>query len=265
MAMTLSFHENIDYAETGQNFEIVPSASNYSSAPDEKIHLFTEKMRVPKFNKLISRERLAELLDKSSGQFGTTLISGRAGTGKTALAADYAKKYKRVAWFSVEAADCDWKVFSQYFVESFSQSGIEVDKLALENLGGEIYPFVEFLFEQLQKASDTDSLLIVLDDIHYVFDSGWFTDFFYALLYSLPKNINLLLLSRTKPPLPLWRLRSKQVLGAIDEKILAFTGEETTKLFKSLGLSEKIAHRAFKESYGRISKLKQFAETIDDC
>jgi LuxR family maltose regulon positive regulatory protein len=264
MAMTLSFHENFDYAETTSNpVEAAGPAGGFSPAGQEKFHFFAEKMHVPKFRSLVSRPRLARILDKSAAQFGAALITGRAGTGKTALASDYAQKYERAAWFSVEAADCDWMVFSRYFMETLGRAGADFEKPRLESLRGEVGPFVESVFEQAESGNFAErSFLIVLDDIHHVFDTEWFTDFFYTLVYCLPKNINLLLLSRTKPPLPLWRLRSKQVLGTIDEKLLAFTLEETIKLFEKAGYPARHAEPAFRESYGRVSKLRQIGEAL---
>src|SRR5262245_25904163 len=101
MAMTLSFHETMDYAETAQSFEISTSAVNRSVRSRERgrIHLFADKMRVPKFTNHISRPRLIALLRKSSSQIGATLITGRAETGKSALAAEFAENYDRVAWY----------------------------------------------------------------------------------------------------------------------------------------------------------------------
>ncbi|MCA1640210.1 MAG: hypothetical protein LC768_18120, partial [Acidobacteria bacterium] len=73
---------------------------------------------------------------------------------------------------------------------------------------------------------------------------------------SLTPDTHLLMLSRSEPPLPLWRLRSKQVLGVIDEKLLALTCEETKDLYHKHGLSKDKAQRFYKKSFGRIPKLK---------
>jgi len=102
--------------------------------------------------------------------------------------------------------------------------------------------------------------LIVLDDVHNIFDADWFAEFFVSLLYSLTPEMHLVLLSRTKPPQPLWRVRSKQVLGVIDEKLLAFNLDETNEFFKKCGVSQKQSAAAHKKSFGRISRLKQFIE-----
>jgi LuxR family transcriptional regulator, maltose regulon positive regulatory protein len=252
MAMTFSFHENIDYAETAQSFEITNSVSNYSSVSDERIHLFAEKMRIPRFSNQISRPRLVELLEKSTKQNGATLITGRAETGKSALAAGFAENYKHVAWYQIDAAETDWKIFSRYFATVLGE-----DYEDLKYLSRDILVFVEKLLLNVAQKHD-EPLLIVLDDIHNIFDAEWFAEFFVSLLYSLTPEMHLVLLSRTKPPQPLWRVRSKQVLGVIDEKLLAFNVDETEKIFKKHGISIKLAAHAHEKSFGRISRLNEF-------
>ena len=72
--------------------------------------------------------------------------------------------------------------------------------------------------------------------------------------------MHLVLLSRAKPAQPLWRVRSKQVLGVIDEKLLAFNADEAKELFKNHGIDEENALKAHKKSFGRISRLKRFID-----
>ena len=260
MAMTLSFHEHLDYAETSQSFEINSSVSSYSSKPGERIHLFADKMRIPEFSNHISRPRLIELLKKSTAQNGATLITGRAETGKSALAAEFAENYKRVAWYQIDTAETDWNLFARYFAEVFDEDFEE-----LESSPDEIFVFVEKLFARVANKSD-EPVLIVLDDIHNIFDAGWFAEFFVSLLYTLGPAQHLVLLSRTKPPQPLWRVRSKQVLGVIDEKLLAFNADETEQFFRKHGIDEETAAKAHKKSYGRISRLTGFISvTVARC
>lgn len=254
MAMTLSFHEHLDYAEPVQSFEINSAAPNNSSATGERIHLFADKMRIPKFYDHISRPRLIELLKKFSAQNGATLITGRAETGKSALAAEFAGNYRRVAWYQLDAAETDWNLFARYFAAIFDEDFEE-----LKDSAGEILVFIERLFANFAAKSD-EPVLIVLDDVHNIFDAAWFAEFFVSLLYTLAPAQHLVLLSRTKPPQPLWRVRSKQVLGVIDEKLLAFNANETVEFLKKYGIDEEKAVKAHKKSYGRISRLKRVFE-----
>jgi ATP/maltotriose-dependent transcriptional regulator MalT len=254
MAMTLSFHENFEYAETAQSFEIGSSVTNYSSRSGEKIHLFADKMRIPQFSSHISRPRLIELLKKYPAQNGATLITGRAETGKSALAAEFAAGYERVAWYQIDTAEADWNLFARYFAAVFDEDFEE-----FKDSAGEILLFVEKLFAKIA-ARSAEPILIVLDDIHNIFDAEWFAEFFVSLLYTLTPAQHLVLLSRSKPSQPLWRVRSKQVLGVIDEKLLALNPDETIEFYKKYALDEEKALKAHKKSFGRISRLKRFVE-----
>ena len=120
-----------------------------------------------------------------------------------------------------------------------------------------IATFLINVFAEAENGLHHEPLLIVLDGIHHLFDAEWFGEFFTLLLPSLPENINLLLLCRSKPPNPLWRLRSKQQLNVIDEKVLVFNLAETVQLAKRAGLEPDVAEREHAATFGRISKLLQ--------
>lgn len=230
-----------------------------------EIHLLKEKLEIPRFRSLLTRPRLGDLLRKSVEQFPATLISGRAGTGKTALAADFARSQQHVAWYSVESSDVEWNVFAVYFAACVlqavdSRSDVR-DALPSEMDGSQssIATFLINVFADAETHLLHDPLVIVLDGIHHIFDAEWFGQFFSLMLSSLPENVNVILLCRSKPPNPLWRLRSKQQLNVIDEKLLAFDLAETMELVDKLGLEPSKAARAHAETFGRISKLLDVA------
>jgi LuxR family transcriptional regulator, maltose regulon positive regulatory protein len=259
MTMTFSLHENIEFVEAARQFDAGASLpETFAASNRENIHLFAEKLKIPDFKTNLSRPRLNELLAKSSNQFGATLICGRSGTGKTALAADYAREYETVAWFSVDSTDADWNHFSKYLAASVFGNGNDNIIGTNSDSGSsqtKISDFFGKLFSKIGENHNGKPILIVLDDIHHVFDAEWFDDFFNLLLYSLTPNAHLLLLCRSKPSYPLWRLRSKQVLNVIDEKLLALNIEETEELYKKYGLTKEKAKKAHRDSFGRISKL----------
>ena len=71
----------------------------FAADANERIHLFAEKMRFRRSKNISPRPRLIEKLEKSLRQFAATLVSGRAGTGKTSIAADCANtKERRVVY-----------------------------------------------------------------------------------------------------------------------------------------------------------------------
>jgi ATP/maltotriose-dependent transcriptional regulator MalT len=114
----------------------------------------------------------------------------------------------------------------------------------------------------LETAEGDDRPLLVLDGIHHLFDADWFGGFINILQPSLSETADVLLLCRSKPPYPLWRLRSKQQLDVIDEKTLAFDRDETILLLKQVGCSQTQAARIHAETYGRLSKLLPFISGV---
>ncbi|HUR97906.1 MAG TPA: AAA family ATPase [Pyrinomonadaceae bacterium] len=229
----------------------------------EGVHVLREKLKIPSVRGAVERRRVEDVLRKSLTQFPATLVSGRAGTGKTTAAAGLAQTYEHAAWYSVESADFEWNVFAHYFASSVLEA-VNSQVTVADVLPDEIHAsqsaiatFLINLFAEAETELLHEPLLIVLDGIHHLFDAEWFGEFFSLLLSSLPENANLLLLCRSKPPSPLWRLRSKQQLNVIDEKLLAFNLAETVELLKQTGGSRSDAERAHAATFGRIAKLLQ--------
>lgn len=262
MTMTFSLHDCIDSDQ-------MLASSDYGTAcppipgdiSNDNMHLLTEKLRIPDIRGLTDRPRMLSMLTKSIEQFPATLITGRAGTGKTALAAAFASGFENVCWYSVESSDIDWRVFSRYFSASLpGQSAQETSFEPQDVPQADIAGFLVKNMPRLYSGKGEQKSIIVLDNIHHLFEARWFDDFFNLLIYSLPSETHALLLCRSKPPSPLWRLRSKQMLNVIDEKLIAFNVTETEDLFASMRLPRTMAREAQRRSFGRISKLMQFSE-----
>jgi LuxR family maltose regulon positive regulatory protein len=228
------------------------------------VYILNEKLEIPHGVGLIERPRLIEKLERSLSHFGTTLVSGRAGTGKTSIAAAYARTRKSAAWFTVESSDIDWNVFASYLTESVLRM-VGGKKAVDDSLPALSYPspaamaiFFLNIVSELEIGEKDHRPLLVLDGIHHLFDADWFGAFFNILQPSLSETADLLLLCRNEPPYPLWRLRSKQQLDVIDEKTLAFDRDETMLLLKQVGRSQAEAVRIHAETFGRVSKLLPF-------
>lgn len=263
--MTFSLHESIQPDAAFDYPEIVSGGPSEEEATSDEFYILREKLQVPAVDGILRRPRLDTLLAISMERFPATLICGRAGTGKTAIAAKFAAKQKNTFWYSVESTDSEWPAFSRYF--SAALSGCHFGKhQEIDMRDGnepvaqrEIARFLVNRFSNAYAGTTQGPALIVLDDIHHLFDAPWFDDFFNLLLYSLPPDTHLLLICRTKPPGPLWRLRSKQMLNVLDEKNIAFNACETEALYDTLGLDPFAAKEAQKHCFGRISKLLQYA------
>ena len=263
--MTMSFTLNDHFDSTERYSRVVEtSVAKHSKGERDGVHILREKIEIPRCAGLIERPRLIEKLEKSLSQFAATLVSGRAGTGKTSVAAAYARTRKRVAWFTVESSDSDWKVFASYLAASVHRVA-ESKKLVGDSLRAvtnsspaAMARFLYVIASVLETDEKDDRPLLVFDGIHHLFDADWFGEFFNILQPSLSGTADVLLLCRSRPPNPLWRLRSKQQLDVIDEKTLAFDRDETIKLLKQAGRSQAEAVRIHVETFGRVSKLLPF-------
>ena len=264
-SMTMSFllQDHFDASETYSPV-IQTSAATPSKGERDGVHILKEKLEIQGCEGLIERPRLIEILERSLNRFAATLVCGRAGTGKTSIAAAYARTRKSTAWLTVESSDIDWNVFATYLTASVLQA-VDSKKTA-----GDLVPvvtnsspaamgiFLHNIVSELETAEKDHRPLLVLDGIHHLFDADWFGRFFNILQPSLSETADLLLLCRSKPPNPLWRLRSKQQLDVIDEKTLAFDRDETILLLEQAGGSQAEAARIHGETFGRVSKVLPF-------
>lgn len=270
MTMSFTLHDHFDSTESYSPAVDTTAAKSWKGERDG-VHILNEKLEIPHCAGLLDRPRLIEKLDRSLSHFAATLVSGRAGTGKTSIAAAYARTRKRVAWFTVESSDVEWSVFASYLAAGV-QRVAESNKAAGDALHAvtnsspaAMAIFLYVVASVLETDEKDDRPLLVLDGIHHLFDADWFGGFFNILQPSLADTADVLLLCRSRPPNPLWRLRSKQQLDVIDEKTLAFDREETILLLDRVGCSQAEAARIHAETFGRVSKLlpvHQWRQTI---
>jgi len=228
-------------------------------------HLIQEKLTLPSATARLTRRRLLRVLDAHLASYNATIVNGRAGTGKTVLAADFARHVQRaVAWYKVDAADSDLRTFCEYLIET-------VRRLRPSIVPGRLLELARIIesvrAERLAEAfvfqlseGHAEPLLIVIEDLHLVYDTDWVVPFFRRLLPLLPPDVHLLITCRSLPPAPLWRLRSKQMLRVVDEEELAFTVDEAIKLFENYGLSEEHARLAWHHN-NRAAIIADFAAT----
>jgi LuxR family maltose regulon positive regulatory protein len=227
--------------------------------------LILDKITLPAETPRLSRRRLLDALDESMSCCTSTVIYGRTGTGKTMLATDFAgRSDRRVAWYKVDASEVDIHAFLQYLVAAVRNQhpGFGRKTLALLSSSGAMPDAAllaeSFVYEMTMLEAE-EPLLIVIDDLHLLYDAEWIVPFFGRLLPLLPPEAHMVLIGRTLPPAPLWRMRSKQTLRVIEEPALAFTLAEAEELFTSYGLHTKPAAQALAETWGRAAALDHTA------
>ena len=226
-----------------------------------------DKITVPRQAPRLSRPRLLGVLGGALDSCTSTIITGRAGTGKTLLAADFARGCgRRTAWYTVEASDGEPPIFLRYLTESVRRQRPGFGREVLENFAGppspdDIPALAEAFLYELQECGG-EPLLLVVDDLHLIYDAGWVVPFFRRLLPLLPAEAHMLIVGRGLPPTPVWRMRSKQTLCLVEEAALAFTPQEAADLFAGYGLAAPDARRAFEQTGGRAAALDALAQRM---
>jgi LuxR family maltose regulon positive regulatory protein len=230
---------------------------------DELIH---DKISVPDDAPRTTRLRLLNLVLASMTRHNATVIHGRAGTGKTTLLADFARRAPRpTCWFKVDAGDAELGIFCRYLTATLKSHCSMLDErhmlqITESDSKDRAGLLAEALVFQLMDLG-TDPLLLVIEDLHLVYDAEWVVPFFQRLLPLLPSEVHVIITCRSLPPTPLWRMRSKQMLRVIEEAELAFNFDETLQLFKTYGLNEDHARAALRETNGRAAAIANFAAT----
>ena len=231
-----------------------------------KMELILEKITAPSPLASIFRPRLQSILEESLASCTATILSGRAGTGKTTLALNFANQCGRmVAWYKVDAPDSEIGIFFQYLIASIRLHRPGLGETVLFPLLGKhdvLIPSLAEAFVYELEHTPGPPLLVVIEDLHLVCDADWLVPFFRRLLPLLPSDVHFLITSRTMPPAPLWRMRSKQTLSVIDEETLSFTRQEVVDLFQAFNLTHQQASIAWDHSHGRAAALASLAATL---
>ena len=84
---------------------------------ETRMSLITDKITAPTDRPRVTRARLLSALADGMADCHATVVAGRAGTGKTLLAAEFAASSGRgVAWYKVDAPEVELHLFLQYLI-----------------------------------------------------------------------------------------------------------------------------------------------------
>jgi LuxR family transcriptional regulator, maltose regulon positive regulatory protein len=214
----------------------MPEMSDSVSPDSSALTVIGTKLRVPSPRpEQVLRHRLLEMLEAGL-DCKVALISAPAGYGKTILLSQWLTSEATkgaFAWVSLDEQDNDPIRLWRHIVESLGQNVPEEEfgaaVLAALNVPGAkvvdtVLPkLVNELGEVPQKVS------LVLDDFQFATDDmcresmEFFVD-------HLPENVQLVIATRSDPPLHLGRLRARGELNEIRTEQLAFSEEEVAFL-----------------------------------
>ncbi len=200
--------------------------------------LLATKLHVPGLGPdLVPRPRLTERLDEGLGR-GLVLVCAPAGYGKTVLLAGWAQRARPpAAWLSLDAGDNDPARFWRHVLAALDRVwpgvGGEVGPLLGPPAPASFEPLVTALINELAARADGEQMLLILDDYHVIGapEVHASVDF---LLEHRPENLQLIVASRSDPPLALARLRARGQLAEARAADLRFTAGEAAALLRQV-------------------------------
>jgi LuxR family maltose regulon positive regulatory protein len=202
------------------------------------LNLLATKLRRPVTPaKRIQRPQLIQRLNEGlSAARPLTLVSAPAGFGKTMCVSDWVSTLEvPSAWLSLDAEDDDPGRFFTYLIAALQQMN--------ENLGREIGSVLRS--GQLPPGDIISTTLIndvlawevrgvlVLDDFHVIQDR-FILHVLDKLIANLPRSLQVVLLTREDPPLPLARLRANNQLTEIRASNLRFSDREAEQFLNEV-------------------------------
>ena len=164
------------------------------------------------------------------------------------MACTWAKKCGRsVAWLALDALDNDLRRFLTHFIYAFQVGQSEFGADLLESLKtaqpGAFLDEPSALTEALitEIAALQTAFLFVLDDYHLITNLK-IQEILQFLINHQPANLHLALVTRSDPPWPLGRLRSRREMNEIRGDDLRFTPQESAEFlnkYMRLGLTSE--------------------------
>jgi LuxR family maltose regulon positive regulatory protein len=160
---------------------------------------------------LLSRPRLTRRLGEQTGGC-LTLVSAPAGYGKTTLVGDYLRQQgDPAAWLTLDPQDNDPVLFWRYVIAALQRVDPRLGLRASATLSviSKTSPetAVTLLINDLVACINAgETITLVLDDFHWIHTAAIFQSLNF-LLQRQPRQLRLLLLTRSDPPLSLARLR----------------------------------------------------------
>lgn len=196
--------------------------------------LLQTKLRLPPLQpKLVTRPRLLDQLD-GAGHCRLLLLCAPAGFGKsTLLTAWLHHTATPVAWLALDDYDDEPGRFWPYLLGA-------LDRI-LPGLARDLTPLLgaaesgnsnALLIALVNRLADLSTpMILALDDYHYIHHQQIHAGIAF-LLDHLPQPVQLVISSRSEPPLPLPRLRARNQLLELRSADLRFVHEESARFLR---------------------------------
>jgi LuxR family maltose regulon positive regulatory protein len=202
--------------------------------------ILATKLYIPRpRSNLVSRPRLIQQLNQGRDR-KLTLLSAPAGFGKTTLLGDWVQSLDcPVAWISLDRGDNNPLRFLTYLAAALQTGDATIGRVALAMLQSSRPPSIEAVLTTLinEIAECSRPHILILDDYHLI-DAKSVHEALNLLLDHSPPQLQLVISSRSDPPLRLSRLRGRNQLMELRTTDLRFRPNETTAfLNQAMGLA----------------------------
>jgi LuxR family maltose regulon positive regulatory protein len=200
--------------------------------------LLATKLHLPRPRPgFVPRPRLAVRLDEGLAH-GLVMVLAPAGYGKTVALADWARRGRRpVAWLSLDVDDNDPVRFWRHVVAAVGPARPGVAERLLPLFGppppSSFEGLVTALINELAGQPGDDEPVLILDDYHLI-DAEQVHESLSFMLEHKPPVLQVVLASRSDPPLPLGRLRARGQLAELRAAELRFTADEAAALLQQV-------------------------------
>lgn len=174
-----------------------------------------------------------------SAHIKVVIIDAPAGSGKTILAAQWrasAMESRPFAWLSLDQGDNDPSRLWWYIVEALRRACPELEgEGTLPDPRGQDLDIEETVLPGLvnRLAALSGPVVLMLDDYHLVTESRCHQQMTFLLLH-LPPTVQLVIITRSEPPLPLARLRAAGEMIELRGPELSFAPAEAASLVETV-------------------------------
>ncbi|TVP58177.1 MAG: helix-turn-helix transcriptional regulator [Halomonadaceae bacterium] len=225
--------------------------------------LTTKFMRPAPDPRAIRRERLLTGLGQQ-GQFRLTTLLAPAGYGKTTLVNQWCEQQQAeghaIAWLSLDASDDEPHRFWRYVLGALEAASLPVPEIKAPSLAAGDNVLLEGTLTALINtlSQQTQTGCLVLDDYHLIQNPDIHRQLSFLVDY-LPRQLTLLLLTRSEPPLPLARWRVNGWLNGLYGDDLAFSQSECARFFSDymgLALPDEVVEKLWQRTEGWAAAMQ---------
>lgn len=230
------------------------------------------KIIPPRIRKVYPRKRLLRQLQEAS-DLAVVWISAPAGSGKTTLIADYlANRNQTCLWFQLDSGDADPATFFHYLglaAENLSpHQHIPMPRLSPGHLSG-LPTFTRHYFKTLYLRLKSPAVL-VFDNFQELPADAPLHALFSEALAGISEGLQIIFLSRNKPPAWFAPLQAQQIATLLGWEELRLTEDESlgiARLFESSNPHkhpEQVIHTLHQQTRGWAAGLILMLQAIEN-